>query len=87
MLNSCFLSDFAYYVIELEHAAVMHLTLWCIVLVCHQNDVGKNYVCSVYVDGYGGLRENGLCVLRKLYPNCSSSDLLQSIVMSFLDDG
>ena len=44
----------------------MHLALWYVVLVCHQYDVCKNYVCSVYVGGYGGLRESGLCVFREL---------------------
>ena len=28
----------------------------------------KNYVCCVYVGGYGGLRESGLCVFRELCP-------------------
>ena len=31
----------------------MHLTLCYSVLVCHQNDVCKNAVGSVYVGGYG----------------------------------
>ena len=46
----------------------MHLALWYIVLVCHQYDVCKNYVGSVYVGGYGGLSESGLCVFRELFP-------------------
>ena len=46
----------------------MHLALWYVVLVWHQYDVCKNYVGSVYVGGYGGLSEIGLCVLRELYP-------------------
>ena len=46
----------------------MHLTVWYIVLVCHQNDVGKNYVGSVYVGGYGGLSESVLCILHELCP-------------------
>ena len=46
----------------------MHLDLWYIVLVCHQYDVCNHYVGSVYVGGFGGLSENGLCVFRKLYP-------------------
>ena len=33
-------------------------------LICHQYDVCKNYVSSVY----GGLNENGLCVFRELCP-------------------
>ena len=36
-------------------------------LVCHQY-VCKNYVGSVYVGGYGGLSESGLCVFRELCP-------------------
>ena len=31
--------------------------------VCHQYDV-----CSVYVGGYGGLSESGLCVFHELCP-------------------
>ena len=46
----------------------MHLTLWYVVLVCHQYDVCKNYVGSVYVGGYGGLSESGLCVFCELCP-------------------
>ena len=48
----------------------MHLALWYVVLVCHQYDVCENYVGSVYVGGYGGLSENGLCVFCKLCPVC-----------------
>ena len=40
----------------------MHLALWYVVLVCHQYDVCRNCVGSVYVGGYGGLRESGFCV-------------------------
>ena len=47
----------------------MHLALWYVVLVCHQYDVCKNYVGSVYVGGYGGLRKSGLCVFRELCPD------------------
>ena len=39
-------------------------------LVCHQYDVCKNSVGSVYVGGYGGLSESGLCVFCKLCPVC-----------------
>ena len=46
----------------------MHLALWYVVLVCHQYDVCKNYVGSVYVGGYSGLSESGLCVFRELCP-------------------
>ena len=38
----------------------MHLAHWYVVLVCHQSDGCTNCVGSVYVGGYGGLRENGL---------------------------
>ena len=37
-------------------------------LVCHQYDICKNYVDSVYAGGYGGLRESGLCVFPELCP-------------------
>ena len=37
-------------------------------LVCHHYDVCKNYVGSVYVGGYGGLSESGLCVICELCP-------------------
>ena len=33
-------------------------------------DVCENYVGSVYVGGYGGLSESGLCVFCKLCPVC-----------------
>ena len=46
----------------------MHLSLWYMVLVCHQYDVCENYVGSVYIGGYGGLSEIGLCVFRELCP-------------------
>ena len=46
----------------------MHLAFWYAVLVCHPYDVYKNYVGSVYVGGYVGLSENGLCVFRELCP-------------------
>ena len=46
----------------------MHLSPWYVVLVCHQYDVCKNYVGSVYVGGYGGLSDSGLGVCLKLCP-------------------
>ena len=46
-------------------AVAMHLTLWYVLLVCHQYDVCENYVGCVYI---GGLSESGLCVFRKLCP-------------------
>ena len=45
----------------------MHLALWYGVLVCDQYEVCKNYG-SVYVGGYGGLSESGLCVFCELCP-------------------
>ena len=51
-----------------EPAAAMHLALWYVVLVCHQYDVCKHYVCNGYVVGYGGLSESGLSVFRELCP-------------------
>ena len=59
------LCDFAYYVFGKEPAVAMHLALWYVVLVCHQYDVSKNCVGSVYVGGYGSLSESGLCVFRE----------------------
>ena len=56
------LCDFAYYVFGQEPAVAMHLALWYFVLVCHQYDC-ENSVGSVYVGGYGGLSESGLCLL------------------------
>ena len=37
-------------------------------LVCHQYNVCKKYVGSVYAGGYGGLSKSGLCVFRELCP-------------------
>ena len=66
----------------------VHLTHWYIVFVCHQNDVCKDAIDSVYVGGYCGLSESELGVFSKLCPvgflivcECSSV-LLQSVVMS-----
>ena len=49
-----FFCGFAYYVFGQEPAVAIHLALWYAVLVCHQYDVGVNYVGSVYVGVYGG---------------------------------
>ena len=62
------LSDFAYYVFGQEPAVDVHLALWYVLLVCHQKDVCENSVGSVYVGGYCGLSESGLCVFCKLCP-------------------
>ena len=70
----------------------MHLALWYVVLVCHQY-VCKKFVGSVYVGGYGGLSESGLCVFRELCPvrflvvGESTSVLLQSVVMWHVNCG
>ena len=53
----------------------MQLSIWSVVLVCHQYAVCKKYVGSVYVGGCGGLSESGLCVFCELCP------------VSFLVDG
>ena len=46
----------------------MHLALYYVVLVCHHYDDCKKNVGSMYVGGYGGLSESGLCVFRELCP-------------------
>ena len=51
-------------------AVAMHLALLYVVIVCHQYDVCENSVGSVYVGGYDGLSESGLCVFCKLCPVC-----------------
>ena len=38
----------------------MHLSLWYLVLLCHQYDVCDNSVGSAYIGGYGGLSESGV---------------------------
>ena len=42
----------------------------CVFVNCVVNpyDVCEHYVGSVYIRGYGGLSESGLCVFRKLCP-------------------
>ena len=67
----------------------MHLDLWYVVLVCHQYNVCKNYVGSVYV----GLCESELCVFHELCPVSFlvvgeyPSVLLLSVVMSYVNCG
>ena len=65
----------------------MHLSiLVCFVLVCHQYDVCKNYVGSVYVGGYDSqFRE--LCPVSILVVGESPSVLLKSVVMSYVNCG
>ena len=62
------LCDFAYYVVGQEPEIAVYPALWYAVLVCHQYDVCKKYVGSVYLGGYGGLSESGPRVLPKLCP-------------------
>ena len=64
------LCDFAYYVFGKEPVVAMQLGIWYVVLDCHQYDVCENSVGSVYVGGYGGLSENGLCVICTVCPVC-----------------
>ena len=47
----------------------MHLSLWYVVLVCHQYDGCTTMLALfVYVGGYVGLSERGLCVFCELCP-------------------
>ena len=46
----------------------MQLTCCDVVLVRHQYDVCKHSVDSVYVVGYEGLSDSGLCLFRELCP-------------------
>ena len=52
-----------------ESAVAVHLALWYVLLICHHY-VCENSVGSVYVGGYGGLSESGLCVFCELCPVC-----------------
>ena len=69
LLPYVLLSDFAYYVFGQELADAMPLALWYVLLFCHQY-VCENSVGIVYVGGYGGLSESGLCIFCKLCPVC-----------------
>ena len=71
--------------------AILH-TMWsgksmqllCILpfgIFCHQNDVCKNYIGSVYVGGCGGLRKIG----HKLCPGDHGGSVLIAIPASFQD--
>ena len=51
----------------------MHLSLWYVVLVCHQYDDCKKYVGSVYIGGYGGMSDYVSSV------NCVQSAFLQLV--------
>ena len=44
----------------------MYLTPWYIVFICQQDNVCENSIGSVYIGGYGGLSNSGLCVFREL---------------------
>ena len=48
-----------------DPTVAMHFAVW---YVCHQYDVCKYYVGSVFVGGYSGMSESGLCVFRELCP-------------------
>ena len=68
----------------------MHLTLWYIVFICHQNDIYENYIGSVYVGGYCGLSQSGLCVFGKVSSrlSCSLSMFVGFVVvMSYVECG
>ena len=52
----------------------------------------ENSVGSVYVGGYGGLSESGICVFCKLCPVCflvvgKGPSVLLSVVMSYVNCG
>ena len=66
----------------------MHHTIWYVVIFCHQDDVCKHYIGSLYVGGYGGLSKNGPCSFHKLYQNyflvvdkCSGVTCMLIVVM------
>ena len=60
---------------------------------CHQYDVCRDSVGSVYVGGYCSPRESGLCAFRELCPvrflvvGESPSVLLLSVIMSYVNCG
>ena len=47
---------------------ILHLILWYIVFIFHQNNICENSIGSVCVGGYCDLSESGLCVFDKLCP-------------------
>ena len=51
-----------------DSAVAVVITIWYIVFICHQDNTCENYIASVYVGGYYGLIESGLCVFGKLCP-------------------
>ena len=61
--------------------------------IFRQDNVCEHFIDSVYVGGYCGLSESGLCGFGKLCPVgfivvCTSlSGLLYSVVMSYVDFG
>ena len=76
---------------SLQLICILRFGILC--FVCHQDDVCENSIGSVYVGGYCGLSESGLCIFGKLCPvsflvvcKCLSV-LLQSVVMSYVDCG
>ena len=90
MDHRCLLSLCCFFVVIVQ---LCGLTLLYVVLLCHQPDVCKHYVGSVYVGRYGGLSESGLCVFRELcqfgflVAGKIPSVLLQSVVISYVDCG
>ena len=67
------------------------ILLFCIVFFCYQNDFCEYSIGSVYVGGYCGPSESGICIFGKLCSVgfrvvCKSSlFLLHAIVMSYVD--
>ena len=53
---------------SLQLLCILPFGMFC--LSGHQYDVCENSVGSVYVGGYCGLSESGLCVFCKLCPVC-----------------
>ena len=54
---------------SLQLLCILPFGMFCLSAM-HQYDVCENSVGSVYVGGYGGLSESGLCVFCKLCPVC-----------------
>ena len=50
----------------LQLLCILHFGMLCLSVINMM--FVKNYVGSVYVGGYGGLSESGLCVFRELCP-------------------
>ena len=48
----------------------MYFTFWNIVFVCLQCDIGKCYVCNVWVSGYFCMFERNFSFFCELYQVC-----------------